>query len=89
VDISGQVLEDSLTPLKSGFGINDPVLVPDGLGEVDFRKTLSRKVHELGARDLRESNDRDEKSFVGWKPGFMVGTEASAGDGDNEHAGGR
>jgi hypothetical protein len=73
-------LEDSLASLESGFGINDPVLPPDGLGKVDFRKALSRKLHELGAKQPGESEDRDEESAASGKPGFVVGGEASPRD---------
>jgi hypothetical protein len=51
VDVAGQVVEDLLGALTRRLAVDDPVLLPDGRGDLQVRQQLCPAVSERSSED--------------------------------------
>ena len=68
VDIAGEIRQYLFRLLEGWPGEDDPVLVPDLLGEVLLGQCLPCVLHKDGAEDRRERPDRHEEPTAGRSP---------------------
>jgi hypothetical protein len=79
VNVAAQVLQDSAGTLDRRFTVNDPVLLPETVGQVNLGKSLANPVQEETAKQPRQGLDRDQIVLSGRPPGLSIRRQPSAG----------
>ena len=71
-DIGGQVLEGSAS-IADRFAVDDPLLLPDGGGDIVGDAGFLEGMLEFGPEDPGERPDREQEVMVGRQPDAVIG----------------
>ncbi len=68
MNITGQILQDLVCALDTGFTIDYPILLPDLFRKCNARQSIFCHLHELGPKDKGKGLDRHKEFFARGDP---------------------
>jgi len=78
-NVSGEVLHGGAS-IADRLTVHNPILLPDGIGNVVEEIGLSQSLSELCAKDLGEGLDREEEVFLPRQPVLSVQSQGASRD---------